>query len=55
VGDLEENSQQGSHALDLALSKGFLSPAGHKGREHTGKNYHQKANNNPRKLPDSDQ
>ena len=39
----------------LALSKRFLcsSPAGHKCHEHTGKNYHQQANNNPRKLPDS--
>jgi hypothetical protein len=31
----------------FALSKWFLcpSPAGHKGREHTGKNYHQQTNN----------
>jgi hypothetical protein len=39
----------------LALSKWFLcpSPASHKGHENSGKNYHQQANNNPRKFPDS--
>ena len=39
----------------LALSKWFLcpSPASHKGHENSGKNYHQHANNNPRKFPDS--
>src|SRR5580765_8217891 len=39
----------------LALSKRFLgsSPAGHIGHEHGGKNYHQQANNDPRKLPHS--
>ena len=39
----------------LPLSKWFLgsSPAGHIGHEHGGKNYHQQANNDPRKVPHS--